>query len=240
MEFIIGREASINGNIGRRLCVTSSANKVSFIGNEGYVPSTVSRQHCKLVVETDGSYTLINLKPANITYVNGQDVMRKRVVTDDIIELGSDRFHLDLQLVINKIADQLPMTPVSLSCLEEIWENYQKEKVELQIQRNKSAVIQSVTTILSLLSGACGLILDGPIAKNILITVAVVLAIYFFIIRYRNVRKEAYKLKEFEDQFKQNYVCPCGCGRFLGYIEYKQLVITQKNCHVSKRPYSTE
>lgn len=241
MEFIIGREASVNGSIGRRLCITSTNNKVFFLGHEGSVPATVSRQHCKLSAEADGSFTLINLKPANITYVNGQEIMKKRVSAKDAIELGSERYRLDLQAVLNTVGDLLPKPAVSIAHLEAIWDNYQAEKVAIQVRRSKSAAVQSVTGILSMLSIACGFIPDIPtIVRILLYAMALGLAIYFFIVRYRNAGKEARELKEFEDRFKEQYVCPCGCGRSFGYQEYKQLVITQKMCPLSKRPYTTD
>lgn len=240
MDFIIGRESSVNGGIGRRLCIAYTSTKAVYIGYEGSVPVTVSRQHCKLSVEADGSMVLINLKPANITYVNGQEVMKKRVSAHDVIELGSERYRVDLQAVLHAVADLLPKPPVSIAHLEAIWDNYQDEKMALQVRRSKSAAIQSVTGILSMLSIACGFIPGIPDAVRIsLYVVAVGLAVYFFIIRYRNAGKEAQELKEFEDRFKENYTCPCGCGRFMGNQEYKQLVITQKMCPVSKRPYTT-
>lgn len=245
MDFIIGRESSVDGGIGRRLSITYNSTKSLYIGYEGSVPVTVSRQHCKLSVDADGSMVLISLKPANITYVNGQEIMKKQVSSHDVIELGSERYRLDLQAVLHTVADLLPKPSISIAHLETIWDNYQAEKVAMQVKRNKSAAIQSGLGILSSIAMVLGFFIEAD-AKNTLLvsfriifmSVFLLLSIYFFVIRYRNADKDAQALKEFEDRFKEKYVCPCGCGRFMGGQEYKQLVITQKMCPVSKRPYT--
>lgn len=72
-ELILGRESGAS-----RLHIVMNG-KDCVYGAAGSVPRTVSRQHCKLTVEDDGSYTLVNLKPENKTYVNGLAIASKRI-----------------------------------------------------------------------------------------------------------------------------------------------------------------
>jgi pSer/pThr/pTyr-binding forkhead associated (FHA) protein len=48
---------------------------------------TVSRAHCKLTVEADGTMWLENLS-ANGTYVDGVSILKKRVSDDTVAQLG--------------------------------------------------------------------------------------------------------------------------------------------------------
>ena len=96
MELIIGRESSSPQSIGRRLQIESSSKKKYHLGEQDSVPQTVSRQHCKIVVNNDRSMVLFNLNPNNITFVNGNQVQEKAIDMTDSIELGSDHYNLDL------------------------------------------------------------------------------------------------------------------------------------------------
>lgn len=57
MELIIGRDASTS-----QLRITMGQQSKTF-GSAGCVPMTVSRQHCSLTINPDGSYRITNLKP---------------------------------------------------------------------------------------------------------------------------------------------------------------------------------
>jgi pSer/pThr/pTyr-binding forkhead associated (FHA) protein len=49
---------------------------------------SVSREHCKLTSNADGTYLLENLS-ANGTYVDGRSVVRSVVTADTVIQLGA-------------------------------------------------------------------------------------------------------------------------------------------------------
>ena len=110
MELIIGRESSSPQSIGGRLHVVSSSKKEYFIGLEGSVPKTVSRQHCKVIIDSDGNMVLVNLKPTNITFINGVEAVQKSIVKTDMIELGSERFKLELKAILDMISSEIPKT----------------------------------------------------------------------------------------------------------------------------------
>ena len=65
----------------------------------GAVPMSVSREHCKVVRQDDGTAVITNLNSRNVTYVNGQAVVSHEVTADDVVELGGDRYRLDLSML---------------------------------------------------------------------------------------------------------------------------------------------
>ena len=238
MELIIGRESSSPQSIGGRLHIVSSSKTDYFIGSEGSVPKTVSRQHCKITIKTDGSMLLVNLKPTNITFINGIAAVQKSIAKSDLIELGSDRYKLELKALLDIVDSEIPKA-YSITHLKAVWEKYDQAKTEIQVQRDKSAAIQSVTGILSMASIACGFIPSIPIAvRGFLYAIAIVLAVVFFVYRIKHAGEFVHQLKELDEQFHKDYVCPNPeCQRFLGNIPYDDLVKQTKSCFVCKAVY---
>ena len=95
MELIIGREAGAS-----RLRISIN-NQDRFWGNANSVPKSVSRQHCKVVTDDKGGYIITNLKPENVTYVNGVQIESKHISGKDRIELGADRYFMERAGSIN-------------------------------------------------------------------------------------------------------------------------------------------
>lgn len=88
MELIIGRDASTS-----QLRITMGQQSKTF-GVAGSVPMTVSRQHCSLTINPDGSYRITNLKPQNVTFVNEVEIMAKTIMEKDKMELVQANFWL--------------------------------------------------------------------------------------------------------------------------------------------------
>ena len=237
MEIIIGREGSSEMSIGRRLRVVTPQKKDIFIGHEGSVPQTVSRQHCKLTIDDAGNMTVTNMKAANITYVNGQEIFQKSITKSDRLELGSERYPLDLCAILDKI--EIPQT-FDISHLQAVWNEYETTKTALQIKAQKSAAIQSVTGIFSMASIACGFIPSIPnTLRIVLYVVAFGLGVTFFVYRMHHAGENILRLKNLEDDFHRKYVCPNPkCQRFLGNIPYNDLIRQSKSCFVCKSNYT--
>ena len=72
MELIIGREAGAS-----RLRI--SINNQDRFGECQQRTQSVSRQHCKVVTDDKGGYIITNLKPENVTYVNGVQIESKHI-----------------------------------------------------------------------------------------------------------------------------------------------------------------
>lgn len=243
MELIIGRETSTAMSIGQRLHVVTSQKKEFFIGNEGSVPNTVSRQHCKLTVDDSGGMTLTNIKPTNITYVNGQEIYQKAISKGDRIELGSDRFALDLQAILDNI--ELPQT-YDISHLKDIWEKYQDDLRKMAEEKEKEALFQrrgSIATTIGILLGvSAGIIPNCPswarYIQFILMVIAALIAIKSFIRAKNNVGRVFITKAELDKKFQEEYVCPNPeCRRFLGNIPYDVLIRQTKNCNMCKANY---
>ncbi|MDO4949766.1 MAG: FHA domain-containing protein [Bacteroidales bacterium] len=235
MEVIIGREEK-----GQRLHL-AVGDKHAYMGTPGCVPKTVSRMHCKLTFQEEGKYVLENLKLENVTYVNGNLIAKKTVREADRLELGSDRYAVKVGDVVAEVRKLTPQE-LSLAHLKAVWEQYQDDKLAMQIQQSRSAAIQSVSGILSMLSIACGFI---PGVSNVLRIVfyglALVLSVYFMVCRYKNADKYPKQLKALDDRLHHDYVCPNpACGRFLGYMPYEDLVKSQKKCPICQAVYKSE
>ena len=81
---LVGKEPG-NG----RLFVSVKINgqpKTAAIGEMNSVPNSVSRckpaentAHCKIEVDATGNLIVTNLKPQNVTYVNGAEIVSKKV-----------------------------------------------------------------------------------------------------------------------------------------------------------------
>ncbi|MBO7588460.1 MAG: FHA domain-containing protein [Bacteroidaceae bacterium] len=241
MEIIIGRESTSPLSIGGRLHILTSNKKDYYLGLEGSVPKSVSRQHCKIIIKTDGSMELINLKPTNITYINGIEVIRKTISKSDRIELGGGHFVLDLNSVLDTVKTEIPQS-YDISHLKAVWEKYQQTKIEIQVKQSKSAAVQSVTGLLSMASIACGFVPGVPdIIRGVLYGIAIILAVVFFIYRMRHAGENVLQLKELDDQFHKDYVCPNpDCGRFLGVTPYDDLKKQTKSCPVCKAVYEVK
>lgn len=228
MELILGRESS-----AARLHIIVN-NQDRFYGNANSVPHSVSRQHCKITIDGQGGYTVTNLKPENVTYVNGIRIDSKQVTVNDRIELGNDRYHLNLKSILEGIMGPIPET-YSIRPLEKIWKDYNETKLRVQIQERKSNAIRSVTGVLSMASIACGFIPGIPAPLRIVLyAVALILAIYFFVIAYRSSSTGPIFWNNLDKKFHEDYVCPNPkCRRFLGYQPYDDLKKTKKcfNCN---------
>lgn len=86
------------------------------IGRQGNQPmpitdTSVSRKHCKLTSNLDGTFTLEDLGSSSGTFVNGQQIIKTNVTKDDTIQLGSNLKLKVADLVADKKADTPKVTP---------------------------------------------------------------------------------------------------------------------------------
>lgn len=222
MDIVIGRDNS-------RLKITIE--KKSFLfGDEGSVPQSVSREHCRVEVGADSQIVIYNLKATNATYVGGLSVSSKRVSCDDTIELGADKYRLDLGVIVSLASkESVSGTPQASLCnisqLRQTWQNYDETKLKNQIRERKMTSIRSVTGIFSMMAIGCSFIpaiADMPIIRTVMYSVAFVLTLYFFIMTYRASTRQPIFLKELDNKFRSEYICP-NCKRFMGYQNYDEL-----------------
>jgi len=217
MDLIIGRESGVENP---RIAIEHDG-KVSFYGKPGSVPRSVSRKHCRVEVSTDGKMLIEDITDNNFMFIGGQECKRKSNVSmDETVELGPDRYRLDLEGIIKALSSQQSF---NISALKDVYEAFQKEKFDMQVRQGKLNALSALPGVLSMTS--IGLAVFLPKARVWMIVVAAVFALVFALIRYRNASRVPIKNKEIENSFREKYVCPNPmCGHFLGVTPYKELI----------------
>lgn len=220
MEIIIGRDEKTSR---LKVCV---GQQFKLYGAPGSVPMSVSRQHCSIDYTEGGSFVIHNVKTGkNVTMVNGNNIETKRATLDDIIQLGFEKYILDLKSIVKDLPS--PPPSVCIVPLEQVWNEYHDRKINLQIKERKMNAVRSVTGIFTLSAVACTLIPgvgDIGFLRILLYIVAIVLTIAFFVITYRSASQMPAIQEEIDNEFHDKYVCPNEkCGHFLGYQKYRDL-----------------
>ena len=225
MDIIIGREQGV-----RRLHCIADGHEFN-IGTAGSVPLSVSRQHCKITV--NGSDIIIeNIKPQNVTYVDGNQVIRKSISATNQVQLGTERFSIPLQQILQLAAGNSaptggntpPVPTFSLKPLEAVWKEYDDRKMEIQNNAAKSANKQRLQGILSMLGMCVGFIpgIDQTI-RIVIIVAALAVAIYFFVKGGMNATVQQ-QLHDLDEEFAKKYKCPNPeCGKPFGSVPYRNI-----------------
>lgn len=205
MDLIIGRDAATS-----QLKIVNGK-KASLLGQPGCVPPTVSRQHCKLHIDdATGTISIHNLKPMNVTYVNGQPVMNKVIRRGDAIELSASRFPVRWEDI-----DQLMPQTIDITPLRKIWDDY--DEAELLISQNEAKLNGARSA--AMMIPFVGRYLGGAIGSRSLV----------------GAKTTYEKKRELKLQFQKLYVCP-KCGHFMGYKSY-DLLIQDPCCPYCKAKY---
>lgn len=228
-DLIIGREA---GSSAPRLCV-KQGERSFFIGTPGSVPKSVSRSHCRVQIDGD-KMVLSNVSDSNAVLVNGLEYKTKNINMTDLIELGPERYRLDLSCVLalfekdsKQQKDEEKAKTYHIAHLKTIWENYSEGKMDIQIGQGKMNAVSAIPGVLSMISIALSFVFTDAI-RIVFITIAAILAFSFAIVRINNAGKIPLKQKEMDERFQDDYVCP-HCKHFLGNQNYK-LVLKNGGC----------
>lgn len=219
------------------------------IGNPGYVPNSVSRAlpsedkaHISLHVSENGNLNLTNLKSENITFVNGSQIVSKQISEKDLVELGSDKFRLEilsiLESISNVLENQINSNPNSkkeiktynISHLETIWNEFKNGQKEIKEKQKKINLIRSGCGIFTMCAMPTIFFL-GPIGY-VLTGIGVIGNLYSFVGMKKSDPQE--EMEELTDNFQERYVCPNpDCRRFLGNYKYSMM----KNQYKMECPY---
>ena len=203
---IIGRDVK-TGQL-----LLSGAGKSGTYGNS--VPQDISEQHCRLDFK-DGIIRLKNLDINNDTYVNGQAVESKTITRSDKIELGTSHYPLSWEAVDAIIPPEADIRP-----LQDVWNEYERQNVKLQIDERKFNTLRSATGLITMVAIALSIATGGKsVWYMVLYALAIIASVVFFIKAYRDSSKIPQKRQELNHQFQHDYVCP-HCGRFLGNQSY--------------------
>ena len=233
MDIIVGRESGV---AQPRLSIKVGGT-TKFIGNPGSVPKSVSRSHCRIEVDDSNNIKVSNVADQNTLYINGLEYKSKTVVKSDLIELGADKYILDLNAVLESLTaaptpasapkSKAPVTNVyDISPLKKVWDEYSDAKVKMQVRERKMNALSAIPGVLSMASMAMCCFVDG--LKGVCAIVAVVFALAFALLRFRSAGNVPLLQKQMEEKFQDDYVCP-HCSHFLGNQRY-ELVLKNGVC----------
>ena len=195
--------------------------------------ATVSRKHCRLTDNGDGTFTLENISTTACTYVNGLQVFKTTVKPADIIGLGEN--------VRTKVADLLPLTPAapaapaasvkeySIRHLEEVWKEYDRRTTEIKEEQRNTNLLRSLAPMFTMGSGAVAGIAKACewdesifIFTIVLTVIGILIMLFAFIKGYRDSSIE--DTKSLNRWMQDNYVCPNpDCRHFVGMKDYHVL-----------------
>ena len=107
--------------------------------------------------------------------------------------------------------------------LKDVYENYRREVLDLQVKDGKIRTLSLLPGILSLFAFlAAFYIADGRI---LLLISAIVLLVAFIAIRYVHAVRFPRQMQDLQDRFREQYVCPNpNCRHFLGQTPYRELL----------------
>ena len=224
--------------------------KTLSLGAPNSVPGSVSRckaaegvAHCKLAIDQNGKMVITNLKQENVTYVNGMEVQSKKVGPDSTVELGMDRYAINIGTIVENVAKAIdkvmppPPKEYSISHLEAVWTDYDTRRTNEQLSEQKKNNLQRLGGILS----SCGILFmffEGMGNLRFVFTgVSVVIALVFFFRGLNTSNSLLMRLKKIDEDFQQKYVCPNpDCRHYLGNKPY-HLLRQDKSCPWCKCRY---
>ena len=210
--------------------------------------TTVSREHCKLTSNADGTFTLENLSQ-NGTFVDGRSVIRSIVTQDTVIRIGATYTVVikDLLPVMQQASSSSQPEQTSKNTvdpkeseyklefqkLKAVYESYSAEKLAIQKEtaRNNFYRMLPMGLVALVGLGATAIPALGNVAPYIGIAGVGLLA-YSLIKSFSGTNETPEKLQALPDRFKIDYVCP-KCKNFLGDIPYESLK-NKKVCNFCK------
>lgn len=200
------------------------------VGRKGQQPfaitdKSVSGKHLKLIAMPDGNVQVEDLCSSNGTFIDDVRIIKKIVPRNALIRMGSNYTF--------KVSDIFPETPkttksqqqgtpapvakqvpeVSITHLENVWNQYFVAKNELDNQNRNIGLMRSASPMLAFIPG-----------------LTAVLGTYSFFKAKKFNYNEA--IEEVKETFEDNYCCP-NCHHFLGYVKYK-LLIQDDSCRYCK------
>lgn len=218
---------------------------------------TVSRKHCKVTKNSDGTYTVENISDYG-TKVNGVSIIRTSATLDSILELGpifkatlrelieepkttptsSERQESPRVSKPQQAANQ-PKTEVktyNISHLRRVWEDYNTKNIENADAQRKVTLIRSGSMIVTMGGGLVATLATLPIIGGVFTGIGVISMIYSFVGMKKS--ESAKEKQRRQEEFDDTWVCPNpSCGKTLLAKNYKMLVKNHQSCPYCKCKY---
>lgn len=206
---------------------------------------TVSREHCWLTDNGDGTYTLLN-KSQQGTVVNGNQVVKTRVTPDTLITLSptttvrvADLLPLKQPKSPEQPVRPAPQNPAppkeySIEPLKAVWEDYHNTLLDIQLRQRKINLWRSASPMFTIGSGALATLAKTMGWSDAIFTITSVmtgmgllLMAYCF---YKGFTDNSIKEKEeATEKFTRRYICPNPkCRHFMGNQSYT--IVKQNKC----------
>lgn len=224
---------------GRLLVVLKINNqwKATTVGALESVPNSVSRclpleekAHCSITMDANGGMVITNLKPQNVTCVNGIEYNSKKITENSHISLGKDNYSLDLAAVldaVDKLIAALPPEPKSIKHLEQVWEEFETTNDTITLRQQQKANRRMLPMLIGSASGLIAPIM-AIVSSTATLCVTIPISIISFIIYFKNYTEKDTSVEDRKvalNKFIDNYVCPhekCN-HHYLGNQPYKVL-----------------
>lgn len=256
MEKLKGKTILIGKEPGQgRLLVAIEGGKAAAIGAPSSVPGSVSRcktaegiAHAKITIDQNGNMVLTNMKSQNVTFVNGSEIVSKRILSTNKVELGKDHFNINLPIVLETAKKVVlasypspspspasPAPPASdmtfgIRHLERVWNKYHDELFEIKERQRKQQLYARLPMFFTMGGGAISFVLsfilgdeykgEIQILSGVLVVVGLAMLVYSFMKSRSDTALE--DQEKASEAFQDRYVCPNPeCNKFLGNLSYK-------------------
>ena len=209
---------------------------------------TVSRRHCKVTINEDGTFTIENLSDTTYTKVDGIEIVRTSASLESMIELGPI-FKAPLKdLIGEQVAPkQHPTTPKSsitapestvktynIAHLQRVWDDFNQTNLNIAEQQRKINLKRTGFGIFTMCAMPTIFFL-GPIGY-ILTGIGILGNIYSFV-GMKNSETPTERQQR-QDAFDAAWVCPNpDCGRTLPAKNYRLLARNYPSCPHCKCKY---
>lgn len=203
---------------------------------------TVSRRHCRLTDNGDGTYTLENISETACTYVDGRQVFKTTVRPETVVQLGpsfrakvADLLPLPVQRPASVPAG-LPQPPqkkepptFSVHPLEAIWDKYDRQLMAIQDTQRNINLLRSASPVFTIGSGSIATLAKTIGWGNEIFGITLVMTIIGLGLTVYSLMKSLNdhsneERKEITKWLQDNYVCPNPeCHHFVGMKDYNIL-----------------
>lgn len=218
---------------------------------------TVSRKHCKVTSNEDGTYTIENLSQSG-TKVDGREIIRATARLNSRIQLGPLFSATLVELIGNPVQSKTtkeeakspqsatysqPTQPkqtqevktYNISHLRRVWEDFNETNLEMADKQRKVNLVRIGAAIFTMSSAMVASITTGPIGW-VLTGVGIIGNIYSFA-GMKNAETAKDRQRR-QDEFDDAWVCPNPeCGHSLLAKNYKLLVRNHQSCPYCKCKY---
>ena len=188
----------------------------------------VSRHHACLI-RGDQGWFIEDTQSTNGTYVNGCQIIKKKICASDVIVLGYS-YTLNLNQILNSINDYSE----EFLSLKNVYDQYINARIRIQSSNQfKIRLFQSLPFAIPGVVGiAVGFWGNGsPQLFGLSLSLAICAPTVGIYLGAKQSAKTPKLLQDISNQFKIDYVCP-KCGTFLGEIPWESLQ-NKKQCPVS-------